>query len=155
MSWKKLKNCSKIFSIFLLLTIHNLALGQQVDTIHINLDSLTADDGILEIDYNISEKYCGSKLHIPIVLRTTSTSKVYSISNFLGNGDSCFLGKTGAIISSKNTVVNWHLLEHLYGKDCKSNRKWLYGKLDYTSLSKDIGGINHQKKIKINYHYIE
>jgi len=154
----KLKSYNKWGILVLFLLSRNIVLGQNLDTLYVNLDSLTAcrSDTLVEISYSIPRSYCGTKLSIPVSLITRDTSMFYIISNLLGNGDSSFSGSTTDIISTNNKSHYWgRLHENLYNEDCSKNRSYLNIRINYGAVDKNSerSGIFHRKRIKIKYQY--
>ncbi len=134
----------------------------QTDTIHLDLDSISLTDKIVQINHAIPTKKCGlGNLSIPIVLKGSDTSKVYVIIGFVGNGDSAISKKksnSNIILPNTGTaVVDWQLSENLNRADCTQNRQVLFLRLRYSINDIAEGGQYdyHEKIIRLSYHYTD
>ena len=157
MCWIKSKNYNNLIILPLLL-LSNLIWGQSLDTLYINLDSLTANESLLEVNYNISQNNCGNQIKIPIVLITLGSSTEYRIINFIGVNS--YISKkdklSNVIKPNSSKTVNWYLYEDLFSKHCSENRKMLLPRITYISMDEEAQtNLYYEKKIKINYHYID
>lgn len=158
MYWKNSKNYN---SLLLILFIYSTTLvGQKIDTLIINLDTLSSEDSVYTIKCNIPKIICGlDNLKIPIKLKGFNKSSLYVIDNLKGNGDSFFSKKNtnSSIIIPSYKIFSalWILNENFSNIDCNKNRQKLSCQI-FFSIHKSKQKIRYlEKRIKIKYNYIE
>jgi hypothetical protein len=160
MFWNKLKN-ARIFLLFLFLFVYSSTIfGQQLDTIFIDLNSLSKQDTLWSIDYNIPKSKCKrGTLNIPIQLESHDTSAVYLINGFKGNGYVSRKNLEPVLIDAKDSVFyeNWILHENVLSADCSKNRKILtFSVKYYNGFYYNKGeSMFHDKRLKVRYLYTD
>jgi hypothetical protein len=161
MSWKKLKTYSNFLLVFSLLLVYsNPTLGQELDTIFIDLSELSEQDTTLNIHYNIPKSKCKrGNLDIPIQLENHDTSMIFLVHGFKGNGYVKRKNSESIIIDPKDNVSHesWVLHELLLSENCSENRrvqtlfiKYYNAFYDFTKVP-----ITQQKNLRITYHYVD
>lgn len=159
MYWKKSKHVSNFLLLFLFV-YSNSIFGQQLDTIFIDLNSLSKQDTIWNIDYNIPKSKCKrGSLNIPIQLESHDTSSVYLINRFKGNGYLSRNNSEPVLINAKDSIFyeNWILHENILSTNCSKNRKILTFSVKYYNAFYDSKkeSIFHEKRLKIRYTYTD
>lgn len=161
MSWKKLKLCSDFLLICSLFFIYtNPSLGQELDTIFINLSELSEQDTTLNIHYNIPKSKCKKgTLDIPIQLENHDTSMIFLVDGFKGNGSVKRKNLEPIIIDPSDKVFHesWVLQELLLSENCSENRRVQTLFLKYYNAFHDLKKVSRteQKTLQITYHYVE
>lgn len=161
MSWKKLKHYSNSLLVFLLFSMYsNCSMGQQLDTIFIDLKHLSKQDTILEIHYNIPKAKCKEeRLAIYIQLENYDTSMIHFVHRFKGNGYVERVNSDPVIIDPKVGVFyeTWVLQERLFSKNCTKNRQVQSISVQYHNAFYNIekASRDYQKSIRIMYTYVD
>ncbi len=161
MSWKKLKLYSNFLLVFPLFFMYsNPTLGQELDTIFIDLANLSEQDTIFNIHYNIPKSKCKKgTLHIPIQLENHDTSMVFLVHRFKGNGYVKRKNLAPTLINPKDKTFheNWVLRELLFSDNCSKNRPIQSLSIEYHNAFYDSEKESKTdlKSIQITYHYVD
>lgn len=160
MSWKKLKPYSNFLLIFFLFFAYsNATLGQELDTIFIDLAGLSEQDTTLNIHYNIPKSKCKKgSLDIPIQLENHDTSMIFLVHGFKGNGYVKRKNVGPIVIDPKDKVFHesWILHELLLSENCSKNRQvqTLFIKYYNAFYDSKKAARTQQKNLQITYHYV-
>jgi hypothetical protein len=161
MSWKKLKLYSNFLLVFSLFLLHsNPTLGQELDTIFIDLTNLSEQDTTLNIHYNIPKSKCKrGTLPIPIQLENHDTSMIFMVYRFKGNGYVKRKNSAPIIIDPKSNIFqeSWVLNELLLSDNCSENRRIQSLSIEYYNAFYDSEkeSKTHLKSLQITYHYVD
>lgn len=153
MSWTKLKNCSKIFSMFLFSLLSNDTFAQ-LDTIVLNLDELALSDTTIIVHYDLSKKLIdstkGKSLKIPLQLVTKDSSAVYAVTLFRTPNTILSKLSKGIILGypEDKPISDWQLYRFISTSNPYNKRKD-YLTIDFINLHKQL---ESHKRIAVHYY---